>query len=160
MNNRIFSDKTSNLILKKEINPIKTVDNYTINATRRNNNCLSVNPVIISKNNTIKIRNSLRHYRNDLKLLDKDSNSQIIKKLKNFKPKNSNIKELDNKSENKNLIMINTGKKNDVKNREKIIKNIMNYFGFCGEDVPIIRKKRNSFSSLEFNFNNNKERNK
>ena len=67
---------------------------------------MSVNPVIISKNNTIKIRNSLRHYRNDLKLLDKDSNSQIIKKLKNFKPKKSNIKELDNKSENKNLIMI------------------------------------------------------
>ena len=33
----------------------------------------------------------------------------------------------------------------------------MNYFGFCGEDVPIIRKKRNSFSSLEFYFNNNKE---
>ena len=67
--------------------------------------------LLYQKKNSIKIRNSLRHYRNDLKLLDKDSNSQIIKKLKNFKPKNSNIKELDNKSENKNLIMINTSKK-------------------------------------------------
>ena len=63
--------------------------------------------------------------------LNGDSNSNlIIKRIKIFKPKHSNIGEINNKSKDKVPIFIKNNKPNICNNNNEItIQKIINYFG-------------------------------
>ena len=140
INNNIYTDKRSNsIILKERIDSITNIKNNTINTNRRNN-YLSINSIIKSNS---------KDYINNLE--DK-SNNLIIKRINNFKPKNSNIRDINNKSKNKSLNIIKYNENNIINNSQNIIdKNIFDYFEYFKNNniIENNKNKRNSFSYIE-----------
>ena len=161
LDNNIYSEieNNNNFKVKEKNKFFSDYNNNTINTIRiKNNNYIAQNIHNINKIKTnLRIRNSSRDFINsDSIQLDIDpSNNLIAKRIKTFRPKNSNIELLNSKSKDKAPIPITL---NETKISKKIdnnqirIKTMINYFGFYKINNKIKRIKRNSFP-YEFVYN-------
>ena len=147
LNNNIYSNKINNSALLKgnKINNFNlNINNNTIDAIRNNKNKKqNINNKNI--NNIIRVRNSSRDLLYNSIQLDGDSNNLIVKKIRIFQPKISNIGEINNKSKDIIPICIKYNEPNIcINNNEIKNKNIINYFkSFSIKSIEKI--KRNSF---------------
>ena len=162
-NNNINSTQINNNIIfenrnLKDNNTFSNINNKTINTTRfkNNNNLFRTNSNINNILNNKKIRNSSVFINNSI--FKDEKNNNIIEKIKVFKPKKSNIKEINKNTNDKISITIKDKEmSSQYRNSKMTILDITKYFSLYNykNKNKNGRKERNTFS-----FNQNKISNK